>query len=289
MRGAGSRDAAASASARSFHASTLKGESRVAVSTLGFLPLTTDYPFPARESGMSRAHLQFLGCLAGLGAVSGCMGTPLPANAPDFPVAAYPEWTAADSEYRFYPGDQLKIDVRTAPELSAELTIGPDGRVSLPTFGPVMAAYYTASELRALFEAVYGRELLDPSLTVTPTEFGSQKIFVGGEVKSPGVFELPGAIDPLQAIVLAGGWTDDAKPTQVIVLRRASGGRLMTRVVDVRNGLAKQALYDIGPLKRFDVVYVSRKIISDENLFVRQFVRDALPIDFSLFYDVARF
>jgi len=73
------------------------------------------------------------------------------------------------------------------------------------------------------------------------------------------------------------------------VLRRASGGRLMTRVVDVRNGLAKQALYDIGPLKRFDVVYVSRKIISDENLFVRQFVRDALPIDFSLFYDVARF
>ena len=60
-------------------------------------------------------------------------------------------------------------------------------------------------------------------------------------------------------------------------------------MVDFRNGLARSDLYDIGPLHRFDVVYVSRKMIADENLFVKQFVRDALPIDFSLFYDVARF
>ena len=63
----------------------------------------------------------------------------------------------------------------------------------------------------------------------------------------------------------------------------------MTRVVDVRNGLARNDLDDIGPLHRFDVVYVSRKMIADENLFVKQFIRDALPIDFSLFYDIARF
>ena len=44
-----------------------------------------------------------------------------------------------------------------------------------------------------------------------------------------------------------------------------------------------------GREKRFDVVYVTRKAIADENLFVKQFIRDALPIDFSLFYDVARF
>ena len=64
---------------------------------------------------------------------------------------------------------------------------------------------------------------------------------------------------------------------------------MMTRVVDVRNGLARQSLYDIGPLKRFDVVYVTRSAIADQNQFVSQYIRQALPIDFSLFYDVARF
>jgi len=124
---------------------------------------------------------------------------------------------------------------------------------------------------------------------ITPTEFGSQKVFVGGEVKQAGVFELPGEIDVLQAILLAGGWTTEGQPTKVIVMRRQPGGEMMTRVVDVRNGLARRDLYDIGPLRRFDVIYVTRSPIADENLFVKQYVRDALPIDFSLFYDVARF
>ena len=238
---------------------------------------------------MSRVRLSVLTGVAGLAALSGCMGDPLPKQSPDFPIASYPKWRAEDSAYRFYPGDKFRLDVRTAPELSGELTIGPDGRISLPTIGAVMAGGQTASELKTTIEEIYANELRDPSLIITPTDFGSQKVFVGGEVKAPGVFELPGEIDVLQAILLAGGWTEEGKPTHVIVMRRVPGGELMTRVVDVRNGLARSDLYDIGPLHRFDVVYVSRKMIADENLFVKQFVRDALPIDFSLFYDVARF
>jgi polysaccharide export outer membrane protein len=227
--------------------------------------------------------------LVGLAALSGCMGDPLPVQSPDFPIASYPDWTADDAAYRFYPGDKFRVDVRTAPELSADLTIGPDGRVSLPLFGPLMASGQTVRQLQASLEDVYGNELRDPSLVITPTEFGSQKVFVGGEVKDPGVFELPGEIDVLQAILLAGGWTEEGKPTHVIVMRRQPGGAMMTRVVDVRNGLGRAELYDIGPLRRFDVVYVTRKAIADENLFVKQWIRDALPIDFSLFYDVAKF
>jgi len=238
---------------------------------------------------MSDLRVSVLTGLFGLAALSGCMGDPLPVQTPDFPMASYPSWRADDAAYRFYPGDKFRVDVRTAPELSAELTIAPDGRISLPTIGPVMASGQTVKELQVNLENIYGNELRDPSLVITPTEFGSQKVFVGGEVKDPGVFELPGEIDVLQAILLAGGWTEDGKPTHVIVMRRQPGGQMMTRVVDVRNGLARADLYDIGPLRRFDVVYVTRKIIADENLFVKQFIRDALPIDFSLFYDVARF
>jgi len=217
------------------------------------------------------------------------MGDPLPKQSADFPRAAYPEWSLRDPEYRFYPGDKLRMDIRTAPELSAEFAIAQDGRLTLPNMGVVMAGGMTPTQLQTALEHLYSRELLDPSMTVTPTTLGSQKIFVGGEVKQPGVFELPGEIDPLQAIVMAGGWTTEGRSTHVIIMRRTPGGKMLTRVVDVRNGLAKQSLYDVGPLRRFDVVYVSRKAIADENLFVKQWVRDALPIDFSLFYDVARF
>ncbi len=238
---------------------------------------------------MSRLRLSVLTGAAGLAALSGCMGDPLPVQSPDFTMTPYPKWRAEDENYRFYPGDKFRLDVRTAPELSGELTIAPDGRITLPTFGAVMAGGHTVRELQVAIEDVYAAELRDPSLIITPTDFGSQKVFVGGEVKAPGVFELPGEIDVVQAILLAGGWTEEGKPTHVIIMRRVPGGDLMTRVVDVRNGLARHDLYDIGPLHRFDVVYVTRKMIADENLFVKQFVRDALPIDFSLFYDVARF
>jgi protein involved in polysaccharide export with SLBB domain len=230
-------------------------------------------------------------CLSALcaAALAGCMGDPLPQQSADFPQAAFPAWRDQDDAYRFYPGDKFRVDVRTAPELSGELVIAPDGRVSLPSIGAVMASGRTVREMQAAIEEIYGQELRDPSLVITPTDFGSQKIFVGGEVKAPGVFELPGEIDALQAVILAGGWTDEGQGTHVIIMRRKPGGELMTRVVDVRNGLAKQSLYDVGPLRRFDVIYVTRKPIADENLFVKQFIRDALPIDFSLFYDVARF
>ena len=217
------------------------------------------------------------------------MGDPLPKPSGSFPIDKFPAWQAGDQNYLFYPGDKFRMDIRTAPELSAELTVAPDGRVALPSIGPVMAAGQTPGQIKTTLEDIYSNELIDPSMVITPTDFGSQKIFIGGEVKQPGVFELPGEIDALQAITLAGGWTEEGKPTKVIIMRRAPGGELMTKVVDVRNGLAKQSLYDVGPLRRFDVVYVTRKMIADENLFVKQFIRDALPIDFSLFYDVARF
>ncbi len=114
------------------------------------------------------------------------------------------------------------MDIRTGRSFPADLTVGPDGRVSLPTIGPVMvAARHVGAEMKTALEDIYANELIDPSLVITPTDFGSQKIFVGGEVKQPGVFELPGEIDALQAITLAGGWTEEGKPTHVIIMRRA--------------------------------------------------------------------
>lgn len=219
-------------------------------------------------------------------AASSC-STPQPGpDAPRFTSTPFSKWTQDDAAYRFYPGDKINIAFRHAPELNSEVTIAPDGRISLPLMDPVVVADLSAYELQQILERIYARELVDPSLTVTPTEFASQQIFIGGEVNNPGVFPLPGQIDPLQAILLAGGWKETSKPEQVIILRRGRNGQIMTRVVDVKNALRDPRKLDIGPLKRFDVVFVSRSRIANENQFVQQYILGALPIDFSFFYDL---
>ena len=222
--------------------------------------------------------------LAG-GLVNACTTT-IPDDGPAFPRASYSEWKAQDDAYRFYPGDTMAVSFSTAPELDRELVVAPDGRVAMPLVGDFMAADLSARELEFLMEQAYSRELVNPDLTVSPTEFGSQQIFVGGDVNAPGVFPLVGQIDPLQAITMAGGWNETAKPQKVIVLRRTSSGKVLRTVVDVKNGVIDPSLYDIGPLKRFDVVFVTRSRIAEENKFIRQYVLDALPIDFSFFYNL---
>lgn len=219
-------------------------------------------------------------------AITSCAAQKTPPDSPDFAYDSYAEWRMQDPSYRFYPGDKLGLTFRTAPELDRELTVAPDGRVALPLIGSVMIANLSADDLRRGLEKAYYRELVDPTLTVTPLEFASQQVFVGGDVRNPGLYPLPGQIDPLQAILMAGGWTDTAKPSQVILMRRGEKGRIMTRVVDVKNGIVDPSLLNVGPLRRFDVVFVTRSRIADENLFVQQFILNALPIDFSFYYNL---
>lgn len=230
--------------------------------------------------------------LAALLAASACAVRPQPS--PDFPQAEWPVYGAApveslatDPDYLLGPGDTLELTVYSAPELSREIVqIGPDGRVRLPLIEPVMAAARTPEELEAQVRAAYSRELREPNLDLIVTSYSSQQIFVGGAVASPGLIELPGTIDPLQAIIMAGGQTDAANRTQALVLRRLPGGEVRTAIVDLTAGLNDPTLADWTPLQRFDVVWVPRSAIANQNLFIQQYVRGALPLDFSLFYDI---
>ncbi len=206
----------------------------------------------------------------------------LEGSAPD-DVVALP----AEAPYLLAPGDRIEVIVHTAPELSGEFLIGPDGRLRMPLAGPVTATALTPEELAATLAAALAGELIDPSLEVNLTEPASQKIFIGGEVRAPGMFDLPGQIYPLQAIVMAGGLTRDAAPKDVLLIRRLPGGEVRSAVINLKAGLTDPALASWLPLRRFDVVYVPRSRISEQNQFVQQILRTALPLPFMVFYDVS--
>ena len=210
-----------------------------------------------------------------------------PIESDPFPQKEWRHEDGADAFYLLAPGDQLEIIVHSAPELSRTVTGGPDGLFRMPYSPPILAAARTVDEVRAGVQSAMATELNDPDIDVLLAGTQSQRIFVGGDVTSPGLFEMPGLIDPLQAIIMAGGVTDTGNARTVVLMRRMPGGEVKSAVFDLKAGVYDPSLADWAPLRRFDVVYVTRKPIADQNLFVRQYIRDALPIDFSLFYDIA--
>ena len=218
--------------------------------------------------------------------ITGCQSN-APVESSAFPQKEWRHEDGADAYYLLAPGDQLDIIVHTAPELNRTITIGPDGRFRMPYSGPILAAARTVDEVRENVQFAMARELNDPDIDVLLTGTVSQRVFVGGEVTNPGMFDMPGLIDPLQAIIMAGGVTDEGRKNTVVLMRRMPGGDVKSAVFDLQAGIYDPSLADWAPLRRFDVIYVTRKPIADQNLFVRQYIRDALPIDFSLFYDIA--
>lgn len=193
-------------------------------------------------------------------------------------------WRDSDPQYRLLPGDQLDIIVYSAPELSRLLLVGPDGRVQMPLAPPVMAANLTIGQLEQRLRTALSSQLVNPNVEITPRTFGSQRIFVGGEVAQGGVFDLPGQIGVMEAVMMAGGFRTSAKTTRVVLIRRHPDGGPMMKVINLKSVLHKGASDDLMPLQRGDVVFVPRSGIANLNLFMQQYIRDALPINFSLSY-----
>lgn len=252
---------------------------------------------------MSRIAILVL-ALAAATAVSSASGQPMhgapmssptaqgpsqrPAQAPAPTSAQPPPMAYADTtpDYRFYPGDEIEIDVLSAPELTRTVTVGPDGRITMPMLAPLRAAELSSGELHDALIAAYSSQLRMPEIDVIPKSYHSRQVFVGGEVARPGIYEMPAAMDAFQAVTLAGGFLPSARRGDVLVMSRSGDGVTHVTDVDLSDHALRAGFRAATPLNRYDVVYVPRSRISSVNLFMQQYVRDALPIQFSLYYDL---
>lgn len=206
--------------------------------------------------------------------------TPTARPTATFSDIGYADWSDQEPDYRFYPGDEVEITVPSATELNKSVVVQPDGRVALPLVAPVMAADRTISELEASITQAYATQLLRPQVQVSVKSTAPLKVFVGGEVGNPGVYDMAGDGDALRAVIQAGGFKTSAKRTSVVIIRRGPHGRAMLRTADLLTGMTNGKA-DLVPLRRFDVVYVPRSGVSEAGLFMQQYFRDLLPISFS--------
>ena len=131
---------------------------------------------------------------------------------------------SAAGSYRLNPGDVLQITVWKEEGMQREVMVLPDGNISFPLAGHVKASGLSPEELQGLLFKRLKKYFADPVITVTVTQLTGNKIFVIGQVRSPGQFLANRPIDVMQALSLAGGLTtfaDDA----IKILRRGQNGK----------------------------------------------------------------
>ncbi len=180
--------------------------------------------------------------------------------------------------YRIALGDQLDIRFFNNPEFNQQVTVRPDGKVTLPYIDDVQVAGLTPAEIDDLVTERFREVLLRPEITIIVRQFAGQRVYVGGEVKQPGLVELTGRVTPLQAILKAGGFLDTARVGQVLLIRRGGDNRHAGRALDLRQTLRADATAEVVMLQPEDVVYVPKTRIAKVNQFVDQYIRRLLPL-----------
>jgi polysaccharide export outer membrane protein len=128
------------------------------------------------------------------------------------------------ADYRIGPDDLLSIVFWREKDMSADVVVRPDGKISLPLLKDVQAAGYTPDQLTDALVQAASKYIGRPNATVVVKAINSRKVFVVGKVAKPGAFPLTSDMTVLQLIALAGDVLEYAKSKSVVVIRRADDG-----------------------------------------------------------------
>ena len=207
--------------------------------------------------------------------ILGCSGTPQ--------TEPFPPKTAAlpPPAYRLQPGDTLDVKFLYSPELNEEQTVQLDGRVSFQMAPDLPVLGKTVEETRQMVAGAYAKTLRDASVAVSIKGPLQWKVYVVGEVTTPGEYASTGpAFSLTQAIARAGGMKESADPEHVVLLRRDGDlerayGLSFLDAVNHRVGTADVQLANA------DVLYVPRTGVAEAGVLWRQYVMQFVPPNIS--------
>jgi protein involved in polysaccharide export with SLBB domain len=181
-------------------------------------------------------------------------------------------------EYRLLAGDKIHIKFPYHHAEDQELPVRPDGKISMDVAGEIMAEGLTPGELADIIKERSARFLRNPEVVVVVTGIGDRRVYVGGEVNRPGFVTIQEGMTPLQAVMAVGGFKDSALKSDVLYIARAPSGDYNASRVDLED-VVTNGSPEIVRLAANDVVYVPAKRISNLGLFVKQYIRDILPVE----------
>ncbi|MCX5700390.1 MAG: polysaccharide biosynthesis/export family protein [Candidatus Omnitrophica bacterium] len=162
------------------------------------------------------------------------------------------------AEYTINIDDVLDVTVWQNPELSKEVTVRSDGRITLLLAGDVQAAGLTTTQLKDEIAKKLGTYVINPQVAVTLKKFGGKRIVVLGEVRQPGTYKLDANARLMEAIGMAEGFTDKSFTGSVLLARADSYGNPRIFIIDTYDIMGRGRVDKNIILQQFDVVYVPR-------------------------------
>jgi polysaccharide biosynthesis/export protein len=147
------------------------------------------------------------------------------APAPSSPAPSAPAASAAgpSSSYVIGTEDVLTILFWGDKNMSGDVTVRPDGKISLPLINELPAVGLTPDQLRTSLMAAASKYLEDANATVVVKEIHSRNVFITGNVTKPGTFSLTSGMNVLQLIALSGGLLEYADAKGIVVIRTENG------------------------------------------------------------------
>src|SRR5436190_2593093 len=162
--------------------------------------------------------------LAAAGAAEAQVGVKpaVPAAAAATTASAVPT-VPVTPDYVIGPDDLLSIVFWRDKDMSADVAVRPDGKISLPVVNEVFASGLTAEQLRARITEAASKFVTDPTVSVVVKAINSRKVFITGMVGKPGDYSIPGRTTVLQLIAMAGGLHEFADSKNITINRTDNG------------------------------------------------------------------
>ena len=133
-------------------------------------------------------------------------------------------------QYKLGPEDLIRVSVWENKELTLDLVIRPDGKISMPLIQDVTAEGQTAVELAAQIQQKLTAFIKDPQVSVVVLQVNAPRYYVLGNVAKPGTYSLRTETSVLQALSIAGGFTQFASPKSIKLIRNAAGKHEVRKV-----------------------------------------------------------
>ena len=167
--------------------------------------------------------------------------------------------SAADNDYIMCPGDQLQVVVYRHTDISSPLNstpyiVRPDGKVTFPLIGDRDVTGKTVTEFTRQLEASLAEYLVRPQVSVNILKLGTTRVYVLGEVKKPGLYELEKSHRVLDALGKAEGFTEKAAKKKIFLIRKGAEEPVL---VNINNFLKKSDQSQNYVLNEGDCLYLT--------------------------------
>lgn len=163
-----------------------------------------------------------------------------------------------DKRYRIQTSDVLEVKFRFSPEFNQEVTVQPDGFISLQVTGDLKIQGLTVNEACDAIAQKSTHTLHEPVVNIVLKDFAKPAIYVGGNVVKPGRFEMRGPMSVTDAIATAGGMIPGSNEREVVLFRRVSNDMVEVKKIDMKRAIEKDALREDVLLQPNDSIFISK-------------------------------